>query len=264
MTSTLTRHRFASSTWATISAGMAVVLTAAGSVRAQPFTPPPNANIANVVADFGAVRNDGGDDLAAFQTALNALVGSGRTLFVPSGVYDFSDRLNWGGVNGGGFFSMHGESEAGVALRLADSAPGYQDAANRKVFIDVYEGNTANQFRTYLQNVTVDVGSGNPGAVGLQFQSNNTGRLENVTIRTSDPARAGAVGLDFAFNFPGPLLARNITIEGFDEGIIGAPQEYSVTLENITLRNQRVRGIGVWRLPLQIRNLISQNSVPVI
>jgi hypothetical protein len=235
----------------------------ASCVWAQSVEFPADANTLNVQA-FGAIANDGGDDLAAFQAAMNATVGSSRILYVPNGTYNFSGRLNWGGIGSGGFFTLQGQSQAGVILKLDDGAAGFGDPATRLVFIDAYEGNTANQFRNYLRDVTIDIGANNPGAVGLEFQANNTGRIENVTIRSSDALKRGAVGLSQGFAFPGPMLIRNVTIDGFEEGYVGAPQEYSVVFENLTLRNQRALGMYVWRLPLQIRNLVSQNSVPVI
>jgi hypothetical protein len=244
-------------------AAIAVMLAAGGAASGQNVELPADSNAVSVLT-FGAVPNDGGDDLAAFQAGLNALVGSNRTLYVPNGVYNFSDRLNWGGVNGGGGFTMQGQSKDGTILRLNANATGFGDPNTPKAFVDAYEGNTANQFRTYLRDITIEVGANNPGAIGLEFQSNNTGRIDNVTIRSIDPDRRGRTGLNQAFNFPGPLLMRNITIEGFEFGYTGAPQEYSAVFENLTLRNQRQFGISVWRLPVQIRNLVSENSVPVL
>ena len=246
-----------------IASTLVAAMSAGCLAQAQNFIPPPAANIASV-QDFGAIANDNGDDTAAFQAALNALVNTSRTLYVPDGVYNFSDRLNWGGVGLGGFFTMQGQSKAGTILRLNASAAGFGNTNAPKAFIDAYEGNTANQFRTYLRDLTIEVGANNPGAIGLEFQSNNTGRIENVTIRSLDPDRRGKTGLNQGFEFPGPLLIRNVTIEGFDTGYVGAPQEYSAVFENLTLRNQRELGIYVWRLPLQIRNLVSENSVPVL
>lgn len=237
-------------------------LATAGS-SALGFEPPANANIVDVLS-FGVVPNDGVDDTAGFQAALNATVATGRILYVPNGVYRLSDRLNWGGVGSGGFFVLQGQSREGVVLKLDDGAAGFDNPAAPRAFIDAYEGNTANQFRNYLRDVTIDIGANNPGAIGLEFQANNTGRIENVTIRSSDPQRRGVTGLNQGFNFPGPLLIRNVTIEGFDSGYVGAPQEYSAVFENLTLRNQRVQGFYVWRLPVQIRNLVSENSVPVL
>ncbi len=231
---------------------------------AQGVSFPADARVRSVL-EFGAIPNDNADDTAAFQAALNATVGTNTILYVPDGVYNLSDSLNWGGVRSGAFFTLQGQSQAGTILKLADNAAGFDGAnGSTKVFVDAYEGNTANAFRNYLQDLTIDVGNGNPGVVGLQFQSNNTGRMQNVTIRSAGPGRVGNTGLNIGFEIPGPFLAQNITIEGFNTGIVGAPQEYSVIFENLTLRNQNQLGIYVWRLPLQIRNLTSVNAVPVL
>lgn len=253
------------------------VLASVGSVTpailAQGIQYPPDANVVNVLA-FGAIPNDNLPDTAAFQAALNATVGSNRILYIPNGIYNFDDRLDWGSINTGKALQLQGQSQSGVILRLNPASPGFQNnwdssdpdsiANEQKPFIDAYEGNTANAFENYLNDLTIEVGPGNPGAIALQFQSNNTGAIRNVTLRATAPNREGAVGLDVAFNFPGPFLAKDLTIEGFDEGVRGAPQEYSVTFENLTLLHQRVRGMGFWRLPIQIRNLVSVNTVPVL
>jgi hypothetical protein len=245
--------------------GILVALAGFGPVAwGQGVQVPPGSNAVQVSA-FGAVPDDGIDDLTAFQAALNATVGTNRLLYVPDGVYDLSGRLNWGGIGTGNGIIFQGQSESGTILRLVDNAPGFDGAGGSdRVFFDVYEGNTANAFRNYLRDVTIDVGNGNPGAIGLQFQSNNTGRIENVTVRSIGPGRRGKVGFDVAFEFPGPFLAKNLTIEGFDTGMRGAPQEYSLTIDGLALRHQNVLGIYVWRLPLQIRNLTSVNAVPVL
>ncbi len=45
------------------------------------------------VTDFGAISNDGIDDLAAFQAAIAAIPESGGTVFIPAGTYELSGTL---------------------------------------------------------------------------------------------------------------------------------------------------------------------------
>lgn len=47
------------------------------------------------VKDFGAVGNGVADDTAAIQAALNAAVGVGLTVYLPSGTYKTTATLNW-------------------------------------------------------------------------------------------------------------------------------------------------------------------------
>ena len=51
-------------------------------------------------------------------------------------------------------------------------------------------------------NLTLDAGRGNPGAIAIQFISNNDGGLEDVTIRSADGG--GPIGLDLRTPWNGP------------------------------------------------------------
>lgn len=54
---------------------------------------------------------------------------------------------------------------------------------------------TNTSFHNKFENFTIDVGKGNPGAIGIEFNSNNTGAMRNVDILSSDPEYAGFAGL---------------------------------------------------------------------
>jgi hypothetical protein len=62
----------------------------------------------------------------------------------------------------------------------------------------------------------------------------------------------------------GPCLMKNVVINGFDDGIKVANNEYSLTFEDLTLLNQRRYGIYNANNVLSIRHLFSTNTVPVI
>ena len=47
-----------------------------------------------------------------------------------------------------------------------------------------------------FEDITIDVGSGNSGAVGLVFFANNTGSIKNVRIVSSDSEYRGDAGLE--------------------------------------------------------------------
>jgi len=100
---------------------------------------------------------------------------------------------------------------------------------------DTYNGSSANAFGNYLHDFTVEIGEGNAGAMGVQYQTSNYGSLRNVTIKSLDPARICQRGLDLAFEFPGPMLVQNLTVDGFDIGVLAAPQESATTFEGLTL-----------------------------
>jgi hypothetical protein len=74
-------------------------------------------------------------------------------------------------------------------------------------------------FRNSLFDLTIDIGSGNPGAVGIHYLNNNQGAIRNVTVRTSDPNKRGKAGIAMVTNWPGPELLESVRVEGFDVGI---------------------------------------------
>ncbi len=237
-------------------------LSAAAPGQAVRF--PADARVIDA-ATFGAAPNDGIDDTAAINAALNAPRPSGsnaKTVYLADGVYNISNTILWPDSR----IVLQGQSQAGTVLRLNDNLPAFANPATPKNVVSTREagGFSANEFRSSIFDLTVDTGVGNPGAIGVRLHQNNQGGMRNVTIRSSDPARVGLRGLDLAGSDRGPGMIRNVTIEGFDEGVFVAGTEYSMVFDGLTLRHQRIVGIfNLWNI-LSIRNLVSENSVPVI
>ncbi len=75
---------------------------------------------------------------------------------------------------------------------------------------------------------------------------------------------AGVMGLDLTHHDVGPALVKHVRIEGFDVGVAIRYQEYSMTLEHLTLRGQRVVGIRNQGNILAIRGLESVNRVSAL
>jgi len=165
---------------------------------------------------------------------------------------------------------LQGQSRAGVILKLKDSASGFDDPAKPKPVLSLYDRfmdpNSSNGqgFRNSISNVTIDVGSGNAGAVALHYFNDNQGTVENVTLRSSDPQKRGKAGLALVTNWPGPALIRNVFIEGFDFGVWSTIGQYSIAFEHLSLEGQRVAGINNSHQMLSIRGLQSKNAVPVM
>ncbi len=115
--------------------------------------------------------------------------------------------------------------------------------------------------------ITIDVGTGNPGAVALDFMGNNYCGLRNVTLKSSDPGHAGEAGLGMVRYATGPCLMKNVVIDGFNTGIITDNTEYGVTFEHLLLANQLSVGIANSDDSLSIRNLTftnTSNTVPAV
>lgn len=224
---------------------------------------PEDAGALNV-HDFGA-RGDGHtDDTAAIIAALAASGGDtgkeiwhDRIVFLPAGTYLVSNTLLKRYANGG-FASgsiLVGESPQRTTIRLADNAPGFGDHNNPKPVVFTTskmidgpagrdyegkgEGNDA--YENFVENLTIDVGHGNPGAIGLDYLANNIGAVRNVVVEA--PQGSGATGISMRRKWPGPALLQQVSVQGFDIGIDIANTEYGLTLSQIRLTGQRLVGL---------------------
>lgn len=191
-----------------------------------------------------------------------------KTIYFPNGTYLISDVF---GAAGGSkphgkdrFINLQGQSEKGVVIKLKDNAPKYQDAKKPRPVVSFYWGKqTGDAMRNYMFNMTVDAGKGNPGACGVRYISNNTGAIRNVTIRSSDPEKAGHIGLDMTQGQNGPNLVHYVTIDGFDYGI-KCGSSFALVFEHINLKNQKKMVIQNSFAVSTYRKIKSVNTVPAL
>ena len=134
----------------------------------EPITFPRDGGILDVT-EFGAVPNDGKDDTVAIQAALEKYPNGNRIVYLPPGVYEVSDTLKWGGTNAGNAQKrtiLQGAGESLSILRLPANSPGFTNPKQPKPL--VWTGRKpAQRFRNAVRDLTLDVGSGNPGAIAL-------------------------------------------------------------------------------------------------
>lgn len=227
---------------------------------------PADAGVIDIKQVYGAVGDGKTDDTQAIQRAMRDLSNrSMRILYFPNGTYLVRDSLSFG--RNPASLVLQGQSESGVTIRLMDNSPGFDDPENPRPLINMFDVERTNVvygngFFLYLRNMTIDTGAGNPGATGIRFLSNNTGGLYRVTVRTSDPNRAGVAGIICDRRAAGPSLLKHVTVEGFRFGLLTNIRGYNLVFEYLTLRNQTEAGISSAE-PLTIRKLTSHNSVPV-
>jgi Pectate lyase superfamily protein/Ricin-type beta-trefoil lectin domain-like len=213
------------------------------------------------VRDYGAVGDGVTDDTAAFKAAFKAIDDlpfqrpnwDFSKVYVPDGTYLLSDTISFTQYR-----SLQGESELGTRLVLKDNAPGFEAGQNKPMVRCLFNNNQS--FANYVRNLTIDTGKGNAGAVGLRYNTHNTGTVEHVTIRSGDGS--GPLALDLTETEFGPGLIKNVRIEGFDVGIRTTGLPSHATLAHIELAGQRVAGIQN-AMPLSIQDLRSDNAVPV-
>lgn len=252
------------------------VLLPAAQARADIY--PADSSALNV-RDFGAVGDGQTDDTAAFLAALAASGGDtgasfwqDRLVFVPDGTYRITAPLLKRYADGrfASGFVLIGQSQTGTVLKLPDGAQGYGDPQRPQPVIltssKLYrsgateggkdypgrgEGNDA--YMNFVENMTIDVGSGNQGAIAIDYLGNNSGAIRHVTLRAG--AGSGAVGLSMTRKWPGPTLIQHLTIQGFATGIATAQTEYGLTFEHVHLSNQRDTAIANSQNALTFRDL---------
>ncbi|MEQ9443240.1 MAG: glycosyl hydrolase family 28-related protein [Cyclobacteriaceae bacterium] len=239
---------------------------------------PSDANVVNV-KEYGARGNGTHDDTQAIQAAIKYAVDlksrfeTPKFIYFPKGTYLISNTLegradknssNQGWRTG---LIMVGEDRTQTIIKLKNNTSGFGSASNPKPLIKTGsenhrgdgQGNEAQ--RHSIISMTLDMGQGNAGAVGISYLANNRGSVEDVTIKG---ANAGYCGIRMVREWPGPCLLKNVKIVGFDYGMEFGHIQYGVTMEHITLENQRKAGIYNQKNVLAIRKLTSINKVPAI
>ena len=251
------------------------------------FVPPAGSNVVNV-KDYGAMGDGRTDDTDAVMRAIEGNIDKSRyrcnpMIYFPNGTYLVSGPIEGrvgtrspdmalGKVWSAGWRSMMlliGQTRDGAMIRLADNAPGYGDPEQPRWVVACgsehdnrrnYHGGGNRAFRHGILNLTVDVGHGNPGAIGIDFIANNRGTVENVLVRA--PHGSGHTGIAMTRNWPGPAMIHDVTIDGFDRGMALAHYQYGMTFEQITLRNQRSVGIANRQNVLAMRKIDFAGTVP--
>lgn len=240
------------------------LLWSESSFSVDPITFPGDAGIVDVTA-FGAIPDDDTDDTEAIQTALDQFPSGNRIVYLPPGEYRVRDTLRWPDGEHAGQNQkrtiLQGAGEALSILRLPDSARGFSDSEPRPL---IWTGSKpAQRFRNAIRDLTIEIGENNRNAIGLQFNASNQGGIRNVTIRAAQSS--GKIGLDLGHSDEiGPLLVRNLTVEGFDIGISSKWPVNSNTFEHINLINQRLYGWWNYHQMVFIRGLVSENNGTVL
>lgn len=176
-----------------------------------------------------------------------------RILYFPRGTYLISDTLTYSFENLKNlvddkpcsdlnrFIHFLGEDMETTVIKLQDHCHAFRYGAEKPmVSFTLQNASNVNMMNSF-EELTLDAGVGNGGAIGLRFDNSNTGKVQNVTIRSSDPAHRGFAGLDCYRRTQAYM--ENIHIDGFEYGIrsLGG----TTAVENLTIRNALKQGIQV-------------------
>lgn len=237
-------------------------------IYAQPvdyyFQLPDSSGMWDIKADFGAVGDGITDDTKAFIEAFRGdslsyyfgeNEGGYRAVYIPPGIYLVNQAL----VIGDKKKVILGAARDSVIIKLAPNSQGFDDPGNPKIFIDALAKQyQAQNFWIFIKHLTIEIGEGNPGAIGLSFHTNNTGGVYDVEIRSVDPEKAGFCGLQLKA-WPGPGIIKHVTINGFDYGVIVTDDQYSMTFEYLTIINSRNTAFENTSNTCSIRKLYVEN-----
>jgi len=230
----------------------------AAEASAQAF--PRDSGVINVRA-YGA-RGDGvHDDTAALQAAIDAarpqneFFWSTRIVYIPAGRYLVRDTLRSrdGEERYQAQLALIGDGPDKTRIELPPKSRGFGDpaapkaviftssgllsgspSAGGKRYLELGEGNDA--YANYVEGLSIVIGRGNAGAVGIDFLANNFGAVRNVRVRAAKGS--GATGIALERRWPGPLLISDVTIDGFQYGISVKHSEYGATLQGVKLTGQ--------------------------
>ncbi len=221
-----------------------------------------------------AAKGDGvTDDTLALQDAWSFLkaqflahgsgnYGGGYVIYLPAGTYLVSDTIIYPGASlepPTGYdwddvvdVRFAGESREKSILRLKDSSAGFADPTRPKIVLAYQHPDT--RFNNIaggnaLRNLTVDVGSGNPGAVGVFFQGANLTAMRNVLVKSEDGT--GAYGFWFKIGSAQGNY-HDLTVDGLSYGIFqnrtptstDSAGETDTSFEHVTLTNQKVAAVS--------------------
>jgi hypothetical protein len=222
----------------------------------------PDPSFIDVARQYGAVGDGASDATAAIQKALDEHTGSGRVLYLRPGVYLVSKPLRYAlGEGRWGFTHLRGAGKDKTILRLKDGS--FPDPSAPQPLLTLGRHGSADWFHNSVQDLSLDTGSGNSGAVGIEFFSNNTGVLRGVKITSQDGG--GRIGLDLAHgDMNGPLLVTQVEISGFQIGIRAGYSVNSQTLEHIKISGPKKVGLQNGGQALSVRRLtVTGSGVPV-
>ena len=181
--------------------------------------------------------------------AINILKGWSHVQTVSVASPEQEERLNAGGAQAvysemNWAIRIVGQSRSRTVIRLKDASPGFGTGSEKAVvtFYLLKQGSNVNNGNV-IENLMIDTGKGNPGAIGLKWSASNYGGIRNVAIRSSDGTGRAGLLMD---RRNATSYLHDLLVEGFDVGIeLTAGAETAVALEHATLSGQRETALRV-------------------
>lgn len=170
-----------------------------------------------------------------------------RILYFPEGTYLISDTVTYSFENLRNtindrpsselnrFIHFKGAGRDKTVIRLKDHCHAFRYGECKPMIAFCRSTSSNVSMMNTIEDMTLDAGVGNAGAIGLRYASSNTGRIRNVTIRTSDPEYRGYAG--YTCDLSQAVLVDNLVIDGFEYGLKFTNNGASIAFDNLTVRN---------------------------
>lgn len=241
-------------------------LLSASALFAQVQFPNGSGVIDITKAPYNAKTDGKSDVTEIIQQALDDHPNGNYVIYLPNGTYRISRQISWpqGAKDEDSYRRtiLQGESMGGTHIIMQDNAYGYDNPDAPRAMLYTGMGSYPHD-RNAIRNVTLHTGKGNPGIIGIRFNANYQGTILNVKIFSDDGS--GVVGIDMSYTEGiGPLFIKNVEIRGFDVGILTGFPTYGMTLEHVTLYNQKKYGIENHDQVLTVRNLRTHGEVTAV
>ncbi|MBO5232599.1 MAG: hypothetical protein J6B88_08260 [Clostridia bacterium] len=199
-----------------------------------------------------------------------------KIIYFPNGTYLVSDTISYSieefrnmlfdlpYMEMNTLLRIKGESRDGVVIKLKDNCKGFEHGNDRPVISFDQSGTSNIAMSNMVEDITVNIGKGNPGATGIRYFANNTGAVRNVKIISEDFEFRGNTGFSVTQKYVSAGLVKNLEVIGFNYGIKVTSMLLNICFENITLKNQKRAGFYTMDTVVAIRNLKSKNTVPAL
>lgn len=197
-----------------------------------------------------------------------------KIIYFPKGTYLVSDTITYTIENLQNMFlsnpfselcrGIHivGEDSENTVIKLTDNNPKFQKGANKPLvsFVnrsDCFTKQCSNvsQLNT-IEDITLDCGIGNPGAVGLLFMSINSGKMDNVIVKGQDSYCGVQIPMTAT------VSSRNLKVTGFEYGVY-VPNGSVNVIENADLAENRKAGIKTYGTLLVCKD-VESGKIPTI
>lgn len=228
---------------------------------------PIGSQVVNVMkAPYNAKADGKNDDTEAIQKALNDHPNGDYIIYLPHGIYKITNTITWPETkepeNSFKKTILQGQSIGGTIIMLEDNCQGFDNPDFPTAVISTGDGPKVRQ-RNSIRDLTIRTGKGNAGAIGVRFNTGIQGTINNVKIYSGDSSGVYGIDMGFTENI-GPLLLKNVEINGFSVGVYTGGKTNGMTLEHVTLGGQKKFGLENDGQFLAIRALRFKGNVSAV